>query len=68
MPHFSFQPDASLLRRMSARLGEGFCLSEPEAPKLPIFALPWQRPLRLGKPEVLILFLSSVYSRNHQLE
>ena len=61
MPHF-WKLDASPPRRRSARLGE------PEAPKLLVYASPWERllhlgisrclregPLSLGKPVVLFL-------------
>ena len=49
-------------RLRTARLGE------PEALKFLVSSSPQQGCLRLGEPEVLFLFLSSVNSRNHQLE
>ena len=56
------------------RLGEGLRLSEPEAPKSLVSTSPQPgllrlgEGLRLGEPVVLFLFLSSVNSRNHQLD
>ena len=38
IPHSIFQPDTPLLRRRSARLGEGLHLGEPEDPKIPVSA------------------------------
>ena len=62
-------------KRMSAWLGE------PKAPNFPVSTTPRcgllhlgvgtrlsKGPLRLGEPEVLFLFMSSVNSRNHQLD
>ena len=59
---FLFQPDASSPRRRFVRL------NELEAPKSPDSTSPRQGLLRLGKPKVLFLFMSSVNSINHQLE
>ena len=65
---FQFQADASPPKRRS------ICLGKPKALKFPVSTSPRQRllrlsqGLRLGKPEVLFLFLSSVNSRNHQLD
>ena len=43
-------------------------LGELEAPKFQVSSSPQQGWLRLGEPEVLFLFLSSINSINHQLE
>ena len=60
---------------------EALRLGEPEVPIFMVSTMPQcgllrlgvssrlgEGPLRLGEPEVLFLFLSSVNSRNHQLE